>query len=239
VIEAVLFDWGGTLDDGAWSDELALRASRAALDEIGREDIDPQDVNRWLEINESLFRLDSSDEVDLAEITRACLRALGCRLTDDELERYMHAWQRTVAREATLHPDSLRLLAELRGRGLRIGLISNTFTPGRFLQPQLEESGIGAAVDVFVFSADHGKRKPDPSIFQAALAELGAAPEQAIFVGDRLDKDILGAKTVGMVTIQATWFLAEEPGEVAADYVAAEPLEILDIVDRCQGATRS
>jgi putative hydrolase of the HAD superfamily len=239
VIEAAVFDWGGTLDDGAWSDELALRANRAALKEIGRNDIDPENVNRWLEANEDAFRLDSTDEVDLSEISRDCLCALGCSLSDEELEAYMLAWQGVVSAEATLHPDSLELLDELRGRGLRIGLISNTFTPGRFMLPALDANGLGKSIDAIVFSSDHGKRKPHPSIFRDALDRLGVRPERALFVGDRLEKDIAGAREVGMATVQATWFLAEEPGEIAADYVAREPLEILDIVDRCQSATPS
>lgn len=240
MIDAVLFDWGGTLDDGAWNDELALRANRAALAAIGRDEIDAEDVNRWLEINEGLFRLESTDEVDLAEISRGCLRALGCRVTDEELERYMHAWQQVVTAETTLHPDTLRLLDELRARGLAIGLISNAFTPGRFLRPALERSGLGARIDVAVFSSDHGKRKPHATVFEAALEELGAAPERAVFVGDRLATDVAGAKAVGMTTVQATWFLAEEPSEgQKADYAASAPLDVLDIIDRCLDATHS
>ncbi len=240
MIEAVLFDWGGTLDDGAWSDEIALRANQAALEAIGRSEIDALDVNRWLEINEDLFRLDSTDEVDMSEISRACLGALGCRVSDDELETYMHAWQHVVGREATLHPDALRLLGALRSRGLRLGLISNTFSPGRFLLPQLEESGLAGAIDVVVFSSDHGKRKPHPAIFAAALEELGVSPERALFVGDRLEKDVAGARGAGMIAVQATWFLDEERADgEEPDYVAREPLEILDILDRCQSAIRS
>lgn len=240
MIEAVVFDWGGTLDDGAWSDEIALAANEAGLDAIDRHDIESADLNGWLEANASMFRLDSIDEVDLSEIVRACLGALGCRLSDEELEAYMHAWQRVVSAVATLHPDSLRLLDELRDRGLRLGLISNAFTPGRFLLPGLEASGLGSRIDVVVISADHGKRKPHPSIFRAALEQLGVPAERAIFVGDRLDKDIVGARAVGMITVQATWFLAEEPGDDnAADFVAGEPDEILDIVDRCVSATPS
>ena len=239
MIEAAVFDWGGTLDDGAWSDEIALDANRAALEAIGRTDIDAQAVNDALEAAEDAFQLESTDEVDLSVITRDCLAGIGCALTDDELEAYMHAWQRVVSEAATLHPDSLRLLDELRDRSLRIVLISNTFTPGRFLVPALEASGIGSRIDVFVFSSDHGKRKPDPSIFRHALDRLGVQPERAFFVGDRLDKDIAGAHEAGMTTVQATWFLAEESRDVAADYVAREPLDVLEIVDRCLSATPS
>ena len=218
MIEAVLFDWGGTLVDGAWSDEIALRATRAALEAIGRNEIDPVDVNRWFEINESVFRLDSTDE----------------------LERYMGTWQWAVGGGAHLHPDALRLLGELRSRGLRLGLISNTVTPGRFLTVHLEEQGLADSFDVVLFSADHGKRKPHPSIFEAALDELGVSSDRALFVGDSPDADIAGAHAIGMTTVQAIWFVERESKDgVTPDYVAREPLEVLDIIDRCLAATPS
>lgn len=240
MIEAVLFDWGGTLDDGRWSDELALRANEAALARIGRGDVGAANVSRWFQANQEMFRLESTDEVDLAEITEACLRELGCEPSADELEAYMEAWQRSVARESHLHPDALELLRQLRERGLRLGLVSNTFAPGRFLSPRLDECGLGPAVDVVVLSSEHGKRKPDPTIFHVALDGLGVAPEQAVFVGDRLAADIAGAHDVGMTTVQATWFRNEEQGDrVRPDYVAREPLEILEIIDRCLAATPS
>jgi HAD superfamily hydrolase (TIGR01662 family) len=238
VIEAVLFDWDGTLDDGGWSDEVGERATRAALAAIGRADIDVGAVDEWHQRNGDVFKLESTDEIDLAEITRACLRSLGCSATDDELETYMAAWLRPVGDAARLQPDIPRLLAELRSRGLRLGLISNVFAPGRFLTPRLAENGLADAIEVTVFSSDHGKRKPHPAIFEAALAELEVSAEHSLFVGDRPATDIAGASAVGMTTVLATWFREDESGG-GADYVAREPLEILDILDRCQTAIRS
>ncbi len=238
MIDAVLFDWGGTLDDGAWSDEIALNANRAGLAAIGRQDIDPQLINDWFERNEDAFRLDSTDEINLVEITRAYLDAVGCVVTGGELEAYMVAWQVVASGEVRLHPDVRRLLAGLRSRGLRIGLISNTFAPGRLLTPRLEKDGIGEAIDVIVFSSEYGKRKPHPAIFEAALEELGVSPERALFVGDQPVADIMGAKGVGMKTVLALWFRNDEPDH-DADFVAREPLEVFDILDRCQSAIPS
>ena len=61
-----------------------------------------------------------------------------------------------------------------------------------------------------------------------------------LFVGDRPETDIAGAHAVGMTTVQATWFHELEPTDGSTpDFVAREPLEILDILDRCQTATPS
>jgi putative hydrolase of the HAD superfamily len=240
VIEAVLFDWGGTLDDGAWSDEIALQANRAGLEAIGRTDVDPQSVNAWFEANEDVFRLDSIDEVDFAEITRTCLGTLGCALDDDGIEAYMHAWHGSVGGDVRVHPDAPELFDGVRERGLKMGLISNTFSPGRFLRPQLRQQGLDAALDVVVLSSDHGKRKPHPEIFRAALDELGVEPDRAVFVGDRPETDIAGAHGIGMTTVQATWFVAHDPSDqTRADYVAREPLEVLHVIDRCLAASPS
>ena len=57
--------------------------------------------------------------------------------------------------------------------------------------------------DVRVFSAEEGVRKPDPEIYMRALSRLGVAPQEAIFVDDRL-KNVQGARQLGMQAIQFT-----------------------------------
>ena len=63
---------------------------------------------------------------------------------------------------------------------------------------------------MIVFSEEVGFRKPQPEIFLHALEELGVEPENAMFVGDRLDTDVQGAAQVGMATVQALWFRADD-----------------------------
>jgi putative hydrolase of the HAD superfamily len=58
-------------------------------------------------------------------------------------------------------------------------------------------------IDPLVVSGDIGHQKPDPRIFQHALGLVGVAPHEAVFVGDRLDVDVAGAKAAGM---RAIWF---------------------------------
>jgi putative hydrolase of the HAD superfamily len=95
-----------------------------------------------------------------------------------------------------LYEDVLPVLRELRGYGLRLGLVSNG-------QRDLDEfvSHHGLDVDVAVGSRAHGRQKPHPSIFEAALGILGAAPHEAAMVGDSYEDDIEGARVLGMLAV--------------------------------------
>jgi putative hydrolase of the HAD superfamily len=96
----------------------------------------------------------------------------------------------------SLYEDALPVLQELRRHRLLIGLVSNG---QRDLEEFVEHHGL--AVDVAVGSAAHGRQKPHPSIFEAALAALGARPGEAAMVGDSYEDDIEGAEALGMRAI--------------------------------------
>jgi putative hydrolase of the HAD superfamily len=101
------------------------------------------------------------------------------------------AWEQ--AENFELYEDVLPTLAELRRLGLKIGLVSNT---GRDLDEFVAHHGLD--VDAALSSRVHGKTKPDPTIFQAVLDRLGVAPEEAAMVGDSLEDDVEGARSLGM-----------------------------------------
>jgi putative hydrolase of the HAD superfamily len=129
------------------------------------------------------------------------------------------------------------LLEGLRDRGLKLGLVSNAFDPGWLLHRDLEQMGIAERIDFAVFSSEIGKRKPHPAIFGRALEALGVAPERALFVGDRLYEDIRGAGEIGMATVQAVWFRADEhPDGREPDYQAFTQFDVLNIASRLLAA---
>lgn len=88
------------------------------------------------------------------------------------------------------------LLRELAGR-YRLGLVSN-FDHAPTAQAILARCGVHRCFDVTVISDDFGRRKPHPSIFQEALVRLGAAPSEALYVGDTAVDDIVGAQAAGL-----------------------------------------
>lgn len=91
------------------------------------------------------------------------------------------------------------MLAELKSRNLRLGLISNTGrTPGYALRRILEALGLARYLDVMVFSNEHGHCKPQPSIFEELRRGLGVEYSEMAFVGDNLYVDVHGAQRRGM-----------------------------------------
>jgi putative hydrolase of the HAD superfamily len=97
-----------------------------------------------------------------------------------------------------LFDDVAPALNDLKKRGLVMGLISNV---DRDIAPLYEELGLPAWFQVMVTSQEAGFNKPHPGIFQAALKEAGVKPEEAIYVGDQYEIDVLGANKAGMTGI--------------------------------------
>jgi putative hydrolase of the HAD superfamily len=92
-----------------------------------------------------------------------------------------------------LFEDALPVLEELRAHGLALGLVSNT---GRDLDQFVAHHRLD--VDVALSSRVHGKTKPDPTIFRAVLDRLAVEPEEAAMVGDSVEDDVEGARSLGM-----------------------------------------
>ena len=97
-----------------------------------------------------------------------------------------------------LYDDVLETLRALRGSGYRLGLISNTH---RCLASFQRHFAIDPFISAAVSSYEHGRLKPHPSIFRAALAQVGAAPGEGVMVGDSVKHDIAGAQSVGMCAV--------------------------------------
>ena len=104
---------------------------------------------------------------------------------------------------ARLDPDALPTLAELRDRGARTAIVSNTpwGSPAKDWAPEVDHHGLTDAVDAVVFCVDVGWRKPTPQIFEHALARLGVEARDAAFVGDDPRHDIAGAQRSGLDAI--------------------------------------
>jgi putative hydrolase of the HAD superfamily len=207
VVPAVLFDYGGTLDsDGVHT----LDRFYAIYDALG-----PGAPSRP-RVKEAFYAADALIEHDpdvrtwrLGTLVRRLVAAQfdGLGLADRALEE-------RVAR-AFIDPCEVMLgrnrsiLASLRARGFRLGIVSNFYGN---LQTICDEFGLAAEIGIALDSAVVGLSKPDPRFFALALERLGAAPADAVFVGDSLDRDMRPARGVGMRTIWLRDDL-EDPGD--------------------------
>ena len=102
-----------------------------------------------------------------------------------------------AANSATLYDDVVPTLQHFRDEGFKLAIVSNWDTP---LDPLTERLGIAHYFDAIVASHDARVRseKPDPHIFNYALAAVGASAEEVVHVGDTYEADIIGAQGVGI-----------------------------------------
>jgi putative hydrolase of the HAD superfamily len=126
----------------------------------------------------------------------------------------------------------------VRARGLRIGIVSNTFDPPDLLHADLVSDGVAERVDAIVFSSELGLRKPAPEIYRAALDALDVEPANALFVGDRVREDVQGPAALGMRTCLVTYFRVDGGDHGLADAVAESPADVLATVDTIMAAGR-
>jgi putative hydrolase of the HAD superfamily len=239
VLRAVLFDWGDTLFHFAYDEALLEAGWEAGLSALARDDLPGHDATaarfreRYMPL---LFVPGALEEVEYPGLVRELFESFGVEVDDEELDRFLAAehavWE--PARLVGAHTHAL--LDSLRERGLATGLVSNAFDPGWLLHEDLARMGLGERLDAAVFSSEVGKRKPHPAIFEAALERLGVAPEDALFVGDRRLEDVQGAKELGMTTVQALWFRADEDElGIDPDFEAFTPMDVLNVVRRLTG----
>jgi putative hydrolase of the HAD superfamily len=203
VTQALLFDFGGTLDaDGLPWKERFEQLFRAHGVHAGDGVFDP------------VFY--AADDALLGTLASGCgLRETVGRLTVGVATGLGVADRRVAAQvgerflEASLAhlSASRKLLGRLRGR-YRLGLVSNFYGN---LEAVCAEVGLAELFDVLVDSTRVGFTKPDPRIFRHATDVLGVAPVDATFIGDSPSRDMAGARGVGMRHVWLTGHRAASP----------------------------
>jgi putative hydrolase of the HAD superfamily len=124
-------------------------------------------------------------------------------------------------------PGTDTLLARLQAAGLRLGIVTNG---SLYQMTKIQTLKLADYFGTIVVSALAGVRKPDPAIFQLALADLDVAATETIFVGDNPVADIEGAKAVGMQTVWLRDLEVEHPA--AADGVGDRFVDLLPLLER-------
>ena len=216
LVRAVTLDcWGTLFLDGPGSDERykrhRLAGLQAGLSAVGVA-VAPAELERayaasgrWLG---SLWQenRDASAREHVATLLKAVDPALPDRLSAETMAALIRAY----AGPALVAPPAIdqgarAALEALAAEGVVLAVLSNTMrTPGEVVRQVLDQAGLLACFKVLTFSDECGIRKPAAEIFHRTLADLGAAPEDAVHVGDDPILDVEGARDAGMRVIQAT-----------------------------------
>lgn len=239
-VRGVLFDFGHTLVDFARTEDALRDAYTIVRDRLAGwvTDRAPPEVDELVEriagavddmVGRSYAerRLEELDQVGLFEEAFA---AIGYALPRELLREVAEIDHDSFSCSLTAPPETISTLERLREMGLRLGLVSNVSLLPHMLRGDIEKLGLARFLDSMVFSSELGVRKPDPRIFAQALRGIDGEPAHTVFVGDRLNDDIVGAQAVGMRTILTRQFRREEPGDVLPDAVVERLAEVPGVI---------
>jgi putative hydrolase of the HAD superfamily len=197
-VEAVVFDWGGTLAEFVpveMIDVWELAARHLAPDRQA-------EVAARLCAVEARFwdrTAGACHSATLADLVAEASRDLGLDVAEAVMEeaaiRHLDAWTPHIRH----FDDAAPTLEALSEKGLRLGLLSNTHWPRSFHERFLERDGLVERLDARLYTSEMSHLKPHPSVFGAALDALGISdPASALFVGDRPYDDVWGAQRAGL-----------------------------------------
>jgi putative hydrolase of the HAD superfamily len=192
VVRAVLFD----LDDTLVDTDRAAR--RAFLEVLGAD----TNYELWLQESDQHFWPYSRGEVTYEQM-RVGRMAHFLHLSDhragpNEAAR-LEAARFVAANWFELFSDVRATFELLRGRGVSVGLITNGDSGHQREKVRLAQ--LENDFDVVIVSGEVGATKPDPAIFRLACERLGVEPAEAVYIGDRLEVDAIGAARAGMVGV--------------------------------------
>lgn len=251
MITTLLFDLGGTLHTVQKSEQARLGFCAhliAMLAEHGiKTDITPRALDEMLAVNGEEYK--HLGERTLRELPQSViwseyyLREL-C-IPEERLAPFAEELSFYYDKERVINtprPFLKETMQTLHDMGIRLGLISNIISTT--LAPwALKQYGIDELMECVVMSSSVGIRKPDPRIFEAALAELGVTAAEAGYVGDTISRDVLGARNAKLglnIRIDNPEIAHRDaafqgPDAPKADYVIKELTELVPIIKKING----
>lgn len=237
-IKGIFFDLGDTLRSGVPDPAYVAQAKQNIADLVGVKDMDgvtfydtvlapryEQRYRAWV------LRFMCEAPEDILWTRFLCPEYDHARLRRNAVELTWQMRQAKTSGPRHLVPGAREGLAELRARGYKLGIISDLIGCHE-VDDWLDEDGLRDTFVTVQQSSLTFIRKPNPAIFYYALREARLAPEEACYVGDNLQRDIIGAKVTDFgLTIAANYkkkklTLTEEN---CPDGVITEFSQLLDV----------
>jgi len=237
-VEAVIFDWGGTLTPWHTIDLVeqwrvfAQHYARAHPDEHpdGGEELAARMAGAEAEAWARLKATGASARLE------EVFAAVGVRTDHPGHPAAMTAYEEFWEPHTLIDPDVPELFAGLRERGVRVGVLSNTIWSRDYHRRVFARDGVLELIDGDVYTSEIPWVKPHPEAFGAAMAAVGMSePDVCVYVGDRPYEDVHGAQRVGMRAVLVPHSdipsAQQVPVDVTPDGVAHRLIDVLALVD--------
>lgn len=244
MIDTVLFDMGGTLEDiytdDASREESAREVLRILCEKGIAMDMDvPTAIKKLADgwDRYAAYRGPTNRELKPEEIWGNYVLTefgLDFETVKPFAEELAHMWEVTYYHR-TLRPGVAEMLEGLKGLGMKLGVISNTASLYQVFWI-LKEYGIRDYFQDVTLSSVTGYRKPDPNIFRVALNQVQSDPATCAYVGDTFSRDVIGPQNVGFaMTFHIHSHLTKSrdkdvPQDVKATYSIGDISEVYTIL---------
>jgi len=220
VIKAVLFDLDNTLVDFMRMKEACSGAAISAMVEAGL----PMEEDRARKL---LFEMYGKVGIENQNIFEKFLRKAMGSVDYKVLASGVAAYRRVKGGHLVPYPHVMETLIKLKQKGLLLGIVSDAPRMQAWLR--LAEMNLIEFFDIVIALEDTGRLKPSKLPFRAAIRKVKLRPEEILFVGDNPERDIKGAKSVGMMTALASYGQLFK-GKSKSDFVLRDIKDLLKIV---------
>ncbi len=221
MIKAVIFDIDNTLTD-------FMKMKRTAVDAAVEGMMDAGLPGAKDDLVKEVFDVYWKEGIEDQKIFDKILKAKLGRIDYKILAGGILAYRRSKNGTMTLYPRVNQTLIELMQLGIKRTVISDA--PKMEVWLRIVSLGLHHYFDDIITSEDFGVKKPDPKPYRRALEVLGTKPDETLMVGDWPDRDIKGAKGVGMRTAWAKYGDTFDTKESDADFVLNDIYEVVGIV---------
>jgi HAD superfamily hydrolase (TIGR02253 family) len=226
-IRAIVFDLDNTLTDFM---KMKSDAVSAAIDGM---------IDAGLKLPREAVRqkIDAIYQEQGLEYQRVFDQLLESELGDIDpkiLASGIVAYRRARESALVLYPHVQMTLLELTKQGIRLGVVSDA--PRAQVWLRLCSLSLQHVFDAVVTFDDTQERKPSPGPFRRVLSKLGVEPQDALMIGDWAERDVVGAKGLGMRTVFARYGDTFGTKESGADFDVDDVFELVGIVKRINAA---
>ncbi|MCD6130774.1 MAG: TIGR02253 family HAD-type hydrolase [Candidatus Hydrothermae bacterium] len=221
MIKAVVFDLDNTLVDFMKMKEMAVEGAVEAMIDAGLP-LRKEDAIK------KIYEIYDREGIEDQKVFDKFLSETFGRIDYKILAAGIVGYRKAKEAALVLYPHVHYTLMELLKMGKRLAVISDA--PKLQAWTRLAQTGLHHYFEVVVTFDDTGKRKPDPEPFIFALDKLNVRPEESIMIGDWAERDIIGAKTIGMVTVFARYGNTFDTRISGADYEVDDIQELLTII---------
>jgi putative hydrolase of the HAD superfamily len=222
MIKGVVFDLDNTLLDFMKMKEFAVKAAIKGMIEAG---LKVNEDKSYIEIN-SIYEEFGWENQKVFDVFLE--KSIG-HVDNKFLAAGIVAYRR--AREANLmaYPNVNKTLLALSKSGIKLGVVSDA--PSREAWMRIYYLNLYHYFDVVITFDDSGERKPSPIPFQLALDGMGLRPEETIMIGDWPERDVVGAKQIGMKTAFARYGDTFGTVNSGADWDLNDIYQLVDIIN--------